>query len=347
MEIVYKNLFNRLLEQKNLSQQEAEGLLEQIIAGDFTPAQIGGLLVALRMKGETAEEVAGFAASLRRHAVAVPDISDEVFDTCGTGGDGMQSFNISTATALVVAACGVKVAKHGNRSVSSTCGSADVLEALGINITLTPEQASRCLRDAGVVFLFAPFYHPAFAKVGSVRKELGVRTIFNILGPLVNPARPQRQIIGVADPSKLKVVAEALKLLDSERTMVMRSKDGHDELTTTAPAEVYEVRRAEIKHYELEPKEFGFNRARQEDLKGGSREENAAIIRAVIAGEKGPRLDTVLLNAGAALYTAGKASDIGKGIEMARSVIEKGEAVKLLDGFVEVSNKSHRSYKSV
>ncbi len=335
----YKETLNKLMNEESMNLSGAEEVMERIVAGELTSAQIAALLIALRMKGETAEELAGFVRSLRTHAIALPSAHAEVFDTCGTGGDGRGSFNISTATALVVAACGVKVVKHGNRAVSSACGSADVLEALGVNINLTPAQASRCLDEAGIVFLFAPLYHPAFANVGSVRKELGVRTIFNILGPLVNPAKPQRQIIGVSDAGKLKVIAEALQLLGMKRALVLRSKDGHDELTTTAPADVYEVRDAALHRYTLDPQEFGFAKATPDDLRGGEKEKNAGYIRAVLSGEKGARLDTVLFNSGAALYVAGQAKHVGDGIVMAREAIQKGKALRVLERFVEVSNK--------
>ncbi len=335
----YKETLNKLMNEESMNLSGAEEVMERIVAGELTPAQIAALLVALRMKGETAEEIAGFVRSLRTHAIALPGAYAEVFDTCGTGGDGRGTFNISTATALVVAACGVKVAKHGNRAVSSVCGSADVLEALGVNINLTPAQASSCLDEVGIVFLFAPLYHPAFANVGSVRKELGVRTLFNIIGPLVNPAQPRRQIIGMADPAKMQIIAETLRLLRSEHAMVVRSGDGHDELTTTATADVYEVKRDTIEGYVLDPRQFGFTPARHDDLKGGEREVNAGCIRAVLSGEKGARLDTVLFNSGAALYVAGQAKHLGEGIVMAREAIQKGKALRVLERFVEVSNK--------
>jgi len=338
MEKIIKGLLNRLLERQSLTQMDAESAMEAIVMGELTPAQVAGLLVALRMKGETADEIAGFAHSLRRHALQVPGVPYDVFDTCGTGGDGMRTFNISTVTALIVAACGVKVAKHGNRSVSSSCGSADALEALGVNINLTPEQAMRCLEDAGIVFLFAPHYHPAFAAVGPVRKELGVRTIFNVLGPLVNPLQPQRQIIGVSDALKAPQVADALRLLGSERAMVVRSMDGHDELTTTAVNEVYEVQDGRVQRYELDPREFGFAPAHAEDLNGGDAQGNAEIIRAVLSGNEGPRLDSVLFNSGAALFAAGKSGNIGEGVEMARKAIINGDANRLLDEFIGVSH---------
>jgi len=336
----YPELLTKILNREGLAIVEAELVMETIVAGEFTPAQIAALLTALRMKGEAAQEVAGFVQSLRRHALPIPNIPANTFDTCGTGGDGMHTFNISTATALVVAACGVRLAKHGNRSVTSKCGSADVLEALGVNINLTPEQAGHCLNEIGIVFLFAPLYHPAFAKVGPVRKELGVRTIFNFLGPLVNPAFPRRQIIGVSDARMAPVIAEALVLLGTERAMVVRSIDGHDELTATSSSEAYEVNGGSVKHYELDPKQFGFTVATHDGLKGGTVEENAAIIRSVLSGEEGPRLDTVLLNSGAALYTAGEAKDIREGIEMARNAVRENKATRVLDRFIKASNRS-------
>ncbi|MFA4872631.1 MAG: anthranilate phosphoribosyltransferase [Patescibacteria group bacterium] len=337
--MIYSEILNKILNRESFTLTEAELVMETIIGGDYTPAQIAALLVALRIKGETAEEIVGFVRSLRTHAIALPGAHTEVFDTCGTGGDGRGTFNISTATALVVVACGVKVAKHGNRAVSSACGSADVLEALGVNINLTPAQASRCLEEAGIVFLFAPLYHPAFAKVGPVRKELGVRTLFNILGPLVNPAMPRRQIIGIADPAKMQIIAQTLRLLGSEHAMVVRSGDGHDELTTTATADAYEVKRGIIEKYVLDPQDYGFSHATNNDLRGGDVQENASIIRAVLSGEKGARLDTVLFNSGAALYVAGQAKDVGEGIAIAREAVTNGEATKLLEKFIEVSNR--------
>lgn len=333
----YSEILNKIINREGLMRSEAKQVMETMVGGDCTPAQIAGLLVALRMKGETAEEIAGFVRSLRAHAIAIPGVLPEVFDTCGTGGDGKHTFNISTATALVIASCGVKVAKHGNRSVSSACGSADVLEALGVNINLTPAQASRCLDEAGIVFLFAPLYHPAFAKVSSVRSALGVRTLFNILGPLVNPAMPRRQIIGMADSTKMQIIAETLRLLGSEHAMVVHSRDGHDELTTTAAADVYEVKHETMEKYVLDPQEFGFAPARNDDLLGGDREENAGYLRAILSGEKGARLDTVLFNSGAALYVADKAKGVIEGIAMAREAIQKGAALSALERFVEVS----------
>lgn len=336
----YSKILNKLLNRESLTMAEAGLVMEDIVAGECTPAQIAGLLVVLRMKGETAEEVAGFVQSLRAHAAPIPGLPKDVFDTCGTGGDDMHTFNISTATALVVAACGIKVAKHGNRSVSSKCGSADVLEALGVNINLSPNHAGECLDEVGVVFLFAPRYHPAFARVGPVRKELGIRTIFNVLGPLVNPAFPGRQIIGVSDRAKMQVIAEALIMLGTEKAMVVRSTDGYDEFTATAPAEVYEVEDSNVKHYEINPQQFGFACAGEDALEGGDAKENASIVRSVLSGEKGPRLDTVLFNCGAALYTAGRVKSIAEGVAMAREGVEAGNATKLLDRFIEASNRS-------
>ena len=344
----YKETLTKLLDRESLTMAEAALVVESIIAGECTPAQIAGLLVALRMKGEAAEEVAGFVQSLRRHVVSMPGVPEDTFDTCGTGGDGMSTFNISTATALVIAACGVKVAKHGNRSVSSSCGSADVLEALGVNINLTPEQAGRCLHEVGIVFLFAPLYHPAFAHVGPVRKELGVRTLFNVLGPLVNPAFPPRQIVGVSDAAMLPVIAESLRLLDSAHALVVRSTDGYDELTTTAVVEAYEVHPhtkifgVGVKRYEIDPRHYGFARATHDDLKGGTAQENAAIIRSVLFGEEGPRLDTVLFNSGAALYTAGRTKDIAGGIALARAAVESGKAIQLFGRFMTVTQSMRK-----
>ena len=338
----YSEILTKLISRKDLPLPDSEEVMERIIAGELTPAQIAGLLLVLRMKGETAQELAGFVRSLRKHVVTIPHVSDEVFDTCGTGGDGMRTFNISTATALVVAACGVTVVKHGNRSVSSNCGSADVLEALGVKIDLTPEQAGACLDEAGIVFLFAPLYHPAFARVGPVRKELGVRTIFNFLGPLVNPARPARQIVGVSDVAMLPVIAESLRLLDSAHALVVRSTDGYDELTTTAAAEVYEVSQGALTRYEIDPQEYGFAHATLNDLRGGDAQGNAVIVRSVLSGEEGPRLDTVLFNSGAALYTAGRTKDIAGGIALARAAVESGKAIQLLGRFITVTQSMRK-----
>ncbi|MBI3694485.1 MAG: anthranilate phosphoribosyltransferase, partial [Acidobacteria bacterium] len=321
---------------EHLTAEEASAALEEILGG-VTPAPlVSALLVALRMKGEAVDEVVGFAQALRRHAIRVecgPDPRPLV-DTCGTGGDGAQTFNISTASAFVVAGAGARVAKHGNRSISSRCGSADVLEELGARLELPPERVARCVQEVGIGFLFAPALHPAMRHVQPIRAELKMRTIFNLLGPLANPAGAEVQVVGVSEERLVKLVAEALARLGTKRAMVVHGSDGLDEITTTGPTLAAEVAEGRVTERTLEPGAFGIARATAAELAGGDRRENAAIVSAVLSGENGPRRDIVVFNAGAALCAAGLAHDLVEGILLARKSVDSGRAMEALDRFV-------------
>jgi anthranilate phosphoribosyltransferase len=329
--------------------------MAEVLTGNCTDAQIAALLVALRMKGETVEEIVGFAEAIRAAAAPLPiepvtaaqslDVSgtgrdalaDESFaqssliDTSGTGGDASGTFNISTATALVTAGAGVRVAKHGNRSISSKCGSADVVEALGVNIHISPQRAAQCLREVGICFLFAPNLHPAMKQVQTVRRELRMRTMFNLLGPLTNPARATGQVVGVYSLDLVEKLAEALSMLGLHRALVVHGLDGLDEITITGKTRIAESREGTVRSYEVEPEEFGMARATLAEISGGDAIENAEIIRAVLSGEQSPRRDVVLLNAAAALVAAGKTDRIADAIPLAARSIDSGAAAGKLE----------------
>jgi anthranilate phosphoribosyltransferase len=327
-------LLAKLMRGENLTFEEMRSCLEGITEGAWTPAQIGGFLIALRIKGETADEIAGAADSMRGKSVVVPVKRDHVIDTCGTGGDSSGSFNISTASAIVAAAAGAAVAKHGNRAVSSRCGSANVLSELGVNIEQTPEQVAAAVDAHGVGFLYAPSLHPAMKHVAAVRAELGQRTIFNLLGPLMNPARAKRQVIGVYDQNLTRVFAEVLQRLGSEHVLVVAGTDGMDEISTCAPTKVAELKDGKITEYILNPQDIGFSMAMKEDLMGGDIARNAAILTEIFGGAKGPRRDIVALNAGAALYVAGLAKNLKEGSQMAMKALESGAAKKTLEDWI-------------
>jgi anthranilate phosphoribosyltransferase len=321
----------RVMAGGHLSRPEMESLFGQLMDGALAEAQKAGLLVALAMKGETAEEIAGAALAMRARVVAVPHGRAAVVDTCGTGGDGRGSFNVSTAAALVAAAAGAAVAKHGNRSVSSRSGSADVLAALGVRLEVGAERAGRALDELGIAFLFAPLLHPAMREVVPVRRALGVRTLFNLLGPLTNPAGARRQVMGVYAAELVPLIASVQAELGSEHALVVHGGDGLDEITTTGPTRIAEVRDGRVELYDLAPEDLGLPRARPEDLLGGEPEHNAGLMRAVLAGEPGPLADVVALNAGAALYVAGAAADIRAGLEQARAALADGGAAAKLE----------------
>jgi anthranilate phosphoribosyltransferase len=328
---------NRLVRGESLSEPEAARAMELIMRDEATPIQIAGFIVALRAKGESVEELAGLARTAR--ALATPIRIEEaggLLDTCGTGGDGSGSFNISTLAAIVAAACGARVAKHGNRAASSTCGSADVLEALGVRIDLAPEGVAACIREAGIGFLFAPIFHPAFRYAGQPRRELGIRTVFNVLGPLCNPAGARRQALGVPEPGLAAKMAEVLLRLDVERALVFHA-EGLDELSTVGPSLVMELLDGERRTYQLDATELGLPQASREDLRGGGPAENAAIARELLEGAKGPRRDVVLLNASAALRAAGIARDWREGIALSAEALDQGRAAAVLDRWVNVS----------
>ena len=326
-----QSALQRLLERQDLGRAGARELVLAIMDGQVTPAQVGAVLVAMRMKGETVEEIVGAAEAMRARATPVVTRRRPVVDTCGTGGDGSGSFNISTAAAFVVAAAGVCVAKHGNRAVSSACGSADVLEALGVRIDLGPVEAGRCLDEAGIAFLFAPRYHPAMKHAAGPRREIGARTVFNLLGPLANPVGANRQLLGAYSAEAARLLAEALVQLGSERALVVHGHGGLDELALTGPNQVFEVRDGQLSAYEMTPEEAGLKRRAAPRLEGGDPARNAALLRAVLAGEEGDPLDAVLFNAGAALLVAGRVERVEDGVAEARNLVRSGAAGERLD----------------
>jgi anthranilate phosphoribosyltransferase len=325
----------KLVRCESLTEDEAASAFETIIRGDATPSQIAGFLVALRMKGETPDEITGFARTARAMATPIA-IDGALLDTCGTGGDGLATFNISTLAAIVAAASGAKVAKHGNRAASSMCGSADVLEQLGVKIDLGPDGVARCIDEAGIGFLFAPVFHPSFRFAGVPRRELGLRTVFNVLGPLCNPAGAKYQALGVADGSMAGKMADVLLRLGVERAIVFHAGDGMDELSVSAPSFVIEIDGAR-KEYELDPAELGLKAAPVDSMRGGGPEENARIALEVLQGAKGPRRDVVLLNSAAALRAAGQANTWKEGLGMAAEAIDSGRAGEVLQRWVKIS----------
>jgi anthranilate phosphoribosyltransferase len=337
---------------QSLSREEARGVMSEVLTGKCTDAQIAALLVALHMKGETVEEIVGFAEAIRLAAAPLPlqrdsiiDVSgtgrDALVDTCGTGGDASGTFNISTATAFVVAGAGVRVAKHGNRSVTSKCGSADVMEALGVNIDLAPARLARCLEELGMSFLFAPAMHSAMKYVQTARRELRLRTVFNLLGPLTNPARASAQVVGVYSVDLVEKLAEALSMLGLHRALVVHGLDGLDEITITGPSRIAEVREGNVRTYEVTPEEFGIKRASIEEICGGDAPTNASIIREILGGTKSARRDVVLLNAAAALVAAGRADHLDDALPIAAQSLDSGAAAKKLDALVQFTNEPH------
>jgi len=325
-----RTLLPKLMEKQDLTADEITECLQEMMTGAATDAQIGSFLTALRLKGERPEELKAAALAVRAMAKGLNAPFDDLVDTCGTGGDYSSSFNVSTAAALIAAGAGAKVAKHGNRSASSQAGSADVVEALGIQIEVKPELTERRIKETGFGFLFAPLYHPAMKFVAGPRRELGLRTLFNMVGPLVNPARVRRQLIGVWDPSFLDLFGGALRDLGCERAMVVWGGDGLDEITLTTSTEVCELKDKTLKRYTFDPKELGIEYCKKEDLKGGDAQANAGFIEAVLRGEDSPRRDVSALNAAAVLYVAGKASDLKEGFSKANEAIDSGRAFQVL-----------------
>jgi anthranilate phosphoribosyltransferase len=309
----------------------------EIMEGRAAPAMISALLVGLAMKGERPAEIVGLARAMRAHAVQVSRRFGQLFDTCGTGGDRSGTFNISSCAALVVCACGVRVAKHGNRSASSKAGGADVYEALGVRVTASPAVVERCLAEAGLGFFFAPTFHPSMRHAGPVRRELGVRTAFNLLGPLTNPAGAERQLVGVSRPELTELLARALMMLGTQRAWVVHGADGIDELTTTGYTKVSECRDGTVNTFYIHPADVGLPKAAAGALAGGDAHENARIIESVLASERGPARDVVLLNAGAALFIAGSAASVEDGIVMASRAIDRGDAKRALETLVSIS----------
>ena len=335
---MFSALIEKLQRRQDLTREEAAAAMEAIMEGRAQPAQIAGLLVGLSMKGERPDEIVGLAQTMRSRATRLARDHGPVFDTCGTGGDRAETFNVSTVAALVLAACGVRVAKHGNRSVSSKCGSADLFEALGVHISADPATVERCLDEAGIAFLFAPTFHPSMRHAGPTRKDLGVRTAFNLLGPLTNPAGASRQLVGVPRPELTELVARSLALLGSARAGVVHGADGLDEISTTGYTKVSECRDGAVNTFYVHPADFGLAKAAPAQLRGGDAAANAAIARAVLAGTPGAPRDIVLLNAAASLLIAGRVLSIKAGVKEAAAALDSGAAAGVLDALVRISS---------
>ena len=334
-----KEAIIKLSKKQDLAYAEAEAVMDEIMSGQATPVQMSAYLTALALKGETIDEITASAAGMRAHCIKLLHNLD-VLEIVGTGGDGSNSFNISTTSSLVIAAGGVPVAKHGNRAASSKSGAADVLEALGVKITLTPERSAEILKKINICFLFAQNYHIAMKYVAPIRKELGIRTVFNILGPLSNPAGANMELMGVYDQSLVEPLAQVMANLGVNRGMVVYGKDSLDEISMCAPTSVCEIRDGKFTSYEITPEQFGYERCEKGALTGGTPAENAEITKAILKGEeKGPKRQAVCLNAGAALYIAGKAASIEEGVKLAEFLIDSGAALKKLEEFVEETNK--------
>lgn len=328
---MFRENLNKIVHGKNLSGNEMSEMIAEIFSGSITDSQIGAFMAALATKGETFEELAGAAKAMRRKALRIQVSSQTVVDTCGTGGDAAQTFNISTTTAFIVAGCGVTVAKHGNRSVSSKCGSADLLEAMGVKLDINPEIVEEAIEEIGIGFLYAPLYHGAMRYAAKARKEIGIRSIFNMLGPLTNPAGANCQLLGVYAPELTEMFAHALRLLGAKRAFIVHGHDGLDEISVCAPTRISELKDDLIRTYDITPEHFFGGKANPKDLAGGDSEENAGITRKILAGEKGPKRDVVVLNASAALVAAGKAKDFKEGISLAETSIDSGAAAAKLE----------------
>lgn len=327
----------RLTEGRDLSRDEARRTVKEMLGGDVSDAAISGLLIALKMKGETCEEITGFAEGMREIAISIRPDSRNLVDTCGTGGDRKGTFNISTAAGFIAAGAGVTVAKHGNRSVSSRCGSADVLEELGVEIAMDPERVRECMDTVGIAFLFAPTFHPAMKRVVEARRSLGVPTVFNMVGPLVNPAGARAQVLGVSSREMVPIMGEALVELGADRAFVLHGNDGMDEFTLTGETTVCEVADGRLSRYTVAPEDLGFDRCRPGDFEGGDAALNATIIRDVLAGAAGPSLDISVANAAFAVVAGGKADSLEDGVRLAREAVESGEAARRLEEMVEFS----------
>jgi anthranilate phosphoribosyltransferase len=331
---MFRDYLNLIIQRKNLSESQMADMMNIVLTGKATEAQIGAMMAALATKGETFEELAGAAKAMRQNARRIQATGSPVVDTCGTGGDGAHTFNISTTTAFVVAGCGVIVAKHGNRSVSSKCGSADVLEALGVKLTTPPEIVEEAIQEVGIGFMFAPLYHSAMKHAVKPRQELGVRSIFNMLGPLTNPASAGCQLLGVFAPQLTEMFAQALKLLGGQSAMVVHGHDGLDEISVCAPTRVSELKDGLIRTYDIDPEQYFGRLAEPAEMAGGDPGENAAITRQILSGRPGAKRDVILINAGAALLAAGKVDNLKAGIRMAAEAIDEGQAAAKLDALV-------------
>lgn len=337
---MFRENLNKIIRKEDLSESEMAQMITDIFSGNITDAQIGAFMAALSTKGETFEELAGAAQAMRRKAQRVQVSASTVVDTCGTGGDGGGTFNISTTTAFVVAGCGVSVAKHGNRSISSRCGSADLLEALGVRIDLEPELVEEAVSEIGIGFMFAPVFHGAMKYAANARKEVGIRSIFNMLGPLTNPAAANCQLLGVFAPELTEMFAGALKLLGSKRAVVVHGHDGLDEISVCAPTRVAELRDGLIHTYDIAPERFFGRLSEPEELLGGDPETNAAITKSILTGGKGAKRDIILLNAAAALTAAGKAEKLNDGIRLAENAIDSGAAMEKLDALIRFTREN-------
>ena len=340
-----REAIDTLVSGRSLDMEDAGTVMREIMEGEATPAQLGAFLTALRLKGETAQEMAGMAAVMREKVLKV-EVDGTLVDTAGTGGDGKGSFNISTAAAFVAAASGLKVAKHGNRAASGSCGSADVLEALGVKIDLGPEGVKRCIEEVGMGFMFAQTFHPAMRHAAPVRREIGIRTVFNILGPLTNPAGAQCQLLGIADPSLGDKMAEVLRLLGTHHSLVVHGEDGLDEFSLGARTQMWEVHGGKVRSSTVSPDELNLPRVSVEEIKGGSPEENARILRRILQGEESPVRQVVLANSAAVLMIGGNAKDLKEGIGVAREVIDSGKALRTVDSLVELSQQLGRESPS-
>ncbi len=335
--MMVKETIGTLIAGRELAAADAAAMMQSIMNGEATPAQVASVLTALRMRGESPAEIAAFARVMREHAVRIqPVVAGTLVDTCGTGGDGSQTFNISTAAAFVTAGAGIPVVKHGNRAMSSRCGSADVLSALGVNLAAGPAALERIVEKIGIAFLFAPAHHPAMRHVAGVRQEMGCRTVFNLLGPLANPAGAEAQLLGVYSTDLIPVIADVLRRLSLKRAMVVHG-DGMDEITTTGETRVAELDTGSIRQYSIACEKFGIPVVARQDLAGGDAAENARILRGVLEGEHGPARDIVLLNAGAAIYLGGRAADLHGGLILATGSIDSGSAVQKLDALIDAT----------
>ncbi len=335
-----KEYLEKVIEQVDLTQDEMAAAFDLIMTGEASPPNIAAFLVALRMKGETIDEIAGAVKTMRKHSLKV-DVSDlPVVDTCGTGGDAAGTFNISTTSAFIVAGTGIPVAKHGNRAISSKCGSADVLAELGVNIDLPPDAVAESIRQVGLGFLFAPNLHPAMKHAGPIRRELRIRTIFNILGPMTNPAGAKRQVIGIFAPELAQKMAEVLRVLGSERAMVVHGLDGLDEITTTTKTRISELKDGEVSVYDVDPMQYIESYSTPADLAGGDPAFNAKITRNVLSGESGPAREISVLNAAAAIFAGGKSENLSGGVSLAREALDSGRALDVLDNLIEFSQKN-------
>ena len=337
---MFRENLKKIIERKDLSETEMAQMIADIFSGDITDAQVGAFMAALATKGETFEELAGAASAMRKKARRIQTSAKTVVDTCGTGGDGAKTFNISTTSAFVVAGCGVTVAKHGNRSVSSQCGSADLLEALGVKLDTAPEIVEEAVRETGIGFLFAPLYHGAMKYAAKARKEIGLRSIFNMLGPLTNPASANCQLLGVYAPELTEMFAQALRILGVKRAFVVHGHDGLDEISVCAPTRISELNDGMIRTYDINPEQFFGETAKAGDLAGGSPEDNAEITKSILNGEKGPKRNIILINASAALVAAGKASNLKEGIALAEKSIDSGAATAKLYSLIRFTQEN-------